>query len=69
MYEKILIGVIVIILASLSTLYAGLPSAVEQNTKYRLDRQKSDTEILKTLTRIEANQKILLQEYHRNVSQ
>ena len=66
--NNLIIGVLVVIIASVLTLYAGVPGAVENNTAYRLKREKNDIEILKTLVRIEANQAILLKEYDRNVS-
>ena len=67
--NQILIGVLVVIGASVLTLYAGIPSAVDTNTEYRIKSSKKDDEIMKTLVRMEANQEILLQEYYRNVSE
>jgi hypothetical protein len=66
--SNIIIGVLVVLIASVLTLYAGIPGAVENNTAHRIESEKNDIEILKTLVRIEANQAILLKEYDRNVS-
>ncbi len=62
-WNKIGVGVVIILLASLLTIFAGIPGAVEVNTAHRLKHEGKQEQIIHDLAEIKATLKFLVKEY------
>lgn len=62
-WNKIGVGVVIILLASLLTLFAGMPGAVAINTNHRVKIEGKQEQIIHDLAEIKATLKFLVKEY------